>query len=585
MNHILLLIVAVIVLLLVFVMFSLDDREDDDDESPEVDSEPTPRETSEHAQEKAQEKAHEDKQRGGAAPPASTSASTSASASISASISASAPTLPASKLETTPSGPLETVRAAVGTGRNTGVAAYMEQAKAAVGSENDLRFRVLLEDLLPPPTAVNPQSAIIACLQLRFSEDAVRNVALFHQVLARAEEILQAEHTPFPPREYLAGQFSRLWVFLPDEERDDAVFEAMVDVDDVVNRFRRNLGQDDLLLSAKAVITAGIAKGEVWEIQRGQLSPPGFAGPAVFLAESLAEAARDFQVYVDAEMHRQAQSLFDFREWKPVKLRSPLPAVPFFEVVGWNKRDEIFAGAGSPEIAIRKAVAVVYRYLEFSDLSPLIGLLSDPDEKVALETLKTIEELGDERALGILKKILPETQNTILRSAIIDALGGIGKEEVVPVLLAASKDTNWQVRFSAAGALHRICGAEAMKHVTHLEQDEDGAVRAAFHRIMFLHTRKNAHLDTLTELLTDLSHRARKAATEALLEIATEHALFAVVAHFYDQEPELRRHTLRLLIGCRSPVLYACFLKLFQTADGRSKADIVTAVRRARIVS
>lgn len=533
MNSILMLIVAVIVLLLVFVMFSLDDREDDLEETPP----------------------------------------TTAAASVEAPL---------------PSSPKAVERPAMGGSGSSfphDAPSVADTRVAEVGEEGDLRFRVLLEDVLPVSTGVAVSQAVVACLQLRFSDDVLGRIEGFNQVLARAEEILQAERAPFPAREYPAGQFSRLWVFTTDEDRDDSLLEAMVDVDDVVNRFRRSLDKDDLLREAKAVIAVGVAKGEVMQVSRGQLGVPGFAGRAVFLAEALAEAARDFQVYVDAEVHRHAQSLFDFREWKPVKLRSPLPALPYFELVGWNKKDEIFAGASSEEVAVRRAVAVAYRYLEFNDLSPLLGLLSDSDEKVALEALKTLIELGDERALGILKRILPEARNTALRSAVIEALGSIGKDEVMPVLLAASKDVNWQVRFSAARALHKICGAETVKHIGHLENDEDGAVRACFHGIMYAHTRDDRHLDILQDLLTDLSQRARKAAVEALIEIGTDRALFAVVSRFREQEADLRRHLLRLLVGCKSPVLYACFLKLFQIADGRSRPDIVTAVRRAQIVS
>jgi len=452
-----------------------------------------------------------------------------------------------------------------------------------VGSSEDLKFRLLLDDQLPPPTVTTNSSAVVAVVQIRFAADLLENPAALIPVLGEAEQILSPAKAPFTFSVYPGNQMDRLWLFGMDENKDDALFEALVSAFDAQIRFKKALESSPQLLQAKARIAIGISAGEVVRIIRGPLGPISHAGKAVFLAETLAENAGDFLIYVDEQIHKLALPLFDFREWKPTKLRSPLPPISFYEVMGWNKKEEIFAFVAHKEAYARKAVAIAYRYLEFDDLAPLLSLLADSEERVALETLKTIAEIGDERTLGILKKILPEAKNAQIRSSIIEAFGAIGKDENVPTLLASTKDVNWQVRFQAVRALYRICKKEALKHLEPLKNDEDGAVKACVHKAFFQESKEEQYLTILNELLYDLSHRARKAAVDALMEIGTDEALLMVCKSFLEQEGDLRKHILRLLMEGKSPILFQCFLNIFQMADEKERPDIVAAVRRANL--
>jgi HEAT repeat protein len=137
-----------------------------------------------------------------------------------------------------------------------------------------------------------------------------------------------------------------------------------------------------------------------------------------------------------------------------------------YELVGWNKPDEIAAFANHKETNARRAVAVAYRYLNLDDkLQPLIELLSDPEEKVAIEALETVKVIGSEHSLGLLKRIFPETQDAVFRSAIIDAFASIGRSEVVPVILGSTKEASWKVRLAASRALYKLAGNESLRHL------------------------------------------------------------------------------------------------------------------------
>ncbi|MBI3038752.1 HEAT repeat domain-containing protein [bacterium] len=454
-----------------------------------------------------------------------------------------------------------------------------------VGSEIDLKFRLDLEEQLPPPTALFSRTVAVAVVQFRFTEELLNDSLKFLATLAAAEAVIDPKSAPFPYGLFLSNQMDRIWLFGMDEDRDDPIFEALVTLYDAVARFKKSLEGNSILGENKVRIAAGLSFGEVSRVVRGPMGQITHVGRAVYIAETLAESAGDFQIYVDEKVHRLALPLFDFREWKPIKLRSSIPPISFYEVLGWNKKEEIFGYAAHKENYARRAVAVAYRYLDFEELTPLLALLSDSQEDVVLETLKTITEIGDDRALGILKKILPEAAHPRVRGAIIEALGKIGKEDIIPVLLASTKDVNWQVRYCAVKGLFRIAKEAATKHLEHLENDVEGAVKALVHQILYLKTHDEKHLQILEALLTDLSIRARKSAIEALIEIGAPETLVTVTGTYQLQDQDLRRHMLRLLMECKSPVLYQCFLNIFRHANEANRADVVRAVRRAGLVS
>ncbi|MDD2997496.1 MAG: HEAT repeat domain-containing protein [Candidatus Riflebacteria bacterium] len=452
------------------------------------------------------------------------------------------------------------------------------------GSEDDLRLRIQLDERLPLPVSFEESNAVVAAVQLRFPEEVLADTDGFFKLLVRAESVFGREFS-FNFSSYSASQLDRLWLFGRDEGRDDPLFEALVVAFEVISRFKKTLENDDVLRASRVRVAVGLSMGKLLKINRGIATVPGWLGKPAYLAETLAEAAGDFCIYVDDEIHKSALPLFDFREWKPTKLRS-LPAIPFFELVGWNKPDEIAAFANHKEVYARRAVAIAYRYLDLDDkLQPLIELLSDPDEKVAIEALETVKVIGSEHSLGLLKRIFPETQDPVFRSAIIDAFASIGRNEVVPVILGSTKEANWKVRFSASKALYKLAGKDSLRHLEHLLGDPDGAVKACVNGIFFRETAQKEYAQALAELVTDLSKRTRKAAADELLAIESETTLKVVVNAFADQELELQKHILRKLECSKSKILYQCFLTIFKNSGEKIRPFIIEAVRRAGIVS
>ena len=546
MNSILMIVIAVVILLLVFVMFSLDDQEED---------------TGFLSEEKDDSSAVQNK-------------SEPAVAQISA--AEEPPPIPAEAQK-----PVEkaTVRP---------ISRQAESDKTPlleVGGEEDLRLRIMLDQRLSSPADAEDRDAVVAAVQIRFPEEVLTDRESLLKLIRRAEAVFDKPFS-FDFSCFAGSQLDRIWVFGRDEGRDDALFEALVVSFEVISRFKRTLENDSILRESRARVAVGLAMGKLVRIGRGMVAEPTWVGKPAYLAETLAEAALDFSIYVSEDIHKAALPLFDFREWKPVKLRSSLPPVPTYELIGWNKPEEIAAFASHQDATARRAVAVAYRYLELdSKLQPLVELIGDSDEKVALEALETVKVIGNEHALGLLKRIFPETQDPLFRSAIIDAFASIGRNEVVPVMLGSTKEASWKVRLAAARALHKLDGNDALKHLESLLNDPDGAVQACVNGAFYRATGKKDYLDVLTGLITDLSKRTRKAAADELLDTESDAALKAVIASFSEQEFELQKHILRRLEFSKSKILYQCFLSIFKTSGEKIRPFIVEAVRRAGLVN
>ncbi len=546
MNSILMIVIAVVILLLVFVMFSLDDQEEDTGFlSEEKDSAPAIKSQTE-------------------------------SESVATAAEPPAPEQPQEPQKSVEKAPVRQIPRPA----DAETIPLLE-----VGGEEDLRLRIMLDQRLAAPADTEDHDAVVAAVQIRFPEEVLADRETLLKLIRRAEAVFDKQFS-FDYSCFAGSQLDRLWVFGRDEGRDDALFEALVVSFEVISRFKRTLESDSILRESRARVAVGLAMGKLVRIGRGMVAEPTWVGKPAYLAETLAEAALDFSIYVSEDIHKAALPLFDFREWKPVKLRSPLPPIPTYELVGWNKPEEIASFASHKDAAARRAVAVAYRYLELdSKLQPLVELIGDADEKVALEALETVKVIGSEHSLGLLKRIFPETQDPVFRSAIIDAFASIGRNEVVPVILGSSKEASWKVRLSAARALHKLAGNDALKHLEHLLDDPDGAVKACVNGVFYRATGKKEYLDVLTGLITDLSKRTRKAAADELLDVESDVTLRTVIASFSEQEFELQKHILRRLEFSRSKILYQCFLAIFKNSGEKIRPFIVEAVRRAGLVN
>lgn len=461
-----------------------------------------------------------------------------------------------------------------------------------VGSEEDLRLRLNLKHNIATPTAITKNKCVAAVIQLRFPEDVIRNSPDFVNVLAHAEKIFDDDFS-FGFDSYQAYQsyrgpqvthINRVWIFEPKEDRN-VVVEALIDAYEATIRFRQALEKDAVLRDNKVKIAIGLSAGEMAFVNRGVNTEPTMFGKPVYMAESLVEVVSDFGIYVDSSIHEIALPLFDFREWKPTVIRQTLPAVPLFELVGWNKPEEIASYVKHEEAEARKTIAIAYRYFELTDMHPLIDLMSDKDMDVVREAVETISFLHSDTMNGTLKLKLPEITEPDIRSKIIEAFGNAGNDSVIPLVMASTHESSWKVRLAATKALHQLGGKEMLPKLEDMLKDPDSIVRVAANYIYYKETKKPEFFDVLVEFLADASKRARATAVDYLIEIGSDRALKEITGAFGNQELDLQKHILSKMLGSKSKILYQCFLTMFKNAGEELRPYIVEAVRRAGIVS
>ena len=452
-----------------------------------------------------------------------------------------------------------------------------------VGKEDDLRLRLELKQNIAKPVSVEKSKCVAAVVQLRFPDDIIRNSKDFVEVLTHAEKVFDKAFT-FEFDTYQTTQFNRIWIFEPAEGRD-VIIESLIDAYEVTIRFRKALESDKVLKESRVKIAVGLSAGEMTFINRGVISEPGLFGRPIYLAETLAEIVGDFGIYVDSTIHNATTTLFDLREWKPTVVRATLPAIPLFELVGWNKPDEIAQYTKHEDASARRAVAVAYRYFELEDMHPLIELLGDKDPSVVFEAISTISFIGSEKTNGVLKLRLPEATDPEIKSKIIEAFGNAGKPSVLPVVLASTKEKSWKVRLAATKALYQLGGEEALVHLEGMLNDPDTIVRVVANSIFYKETNKQEYLSFLIAALGDASKRARATAVDCLMAIGTDRALKEITNSFANQDTDLQKHILTKMVGSKSKILYQCFLTMFKNSSEALRPHIVEAVRRAGIVS
>ncbi len=452
-----------------------------------------------------------------------------------------------------------------------------------VGSEDDLRLRLDLRHNLAKPVSLEKSKCVAAVVQLRFPDEVIRNSNDFINILAHAEKVFEKDFS-FEFNSYLASQFNRILIFEPSDGRD-VIIESLIVAYEITIRFRKALESDQVLKENKVKIGIGLSSGEMTFVNRGVDAELTMFGKPIYLAETLAEIVGDFGIYVDSSIHNATLPLFDFREWKPTIVRATLPAIPLFELVGWNKPDEIAQYIKHEDVSARRAVAVAYKYFELEDLHPLIELLTDKDSTVVFEAIRTISYIGSEKTNGVLKLRLPEANDPEIKSKIIEAFGNAGNPSVLPVVLASTKENSWKVRLAATKSLYQLGGGEALNHLQVMLNDPDSSVRVVANSIFFKETNNTSYFNILVEALSDASKRARATAVDCLMAIGTDRALKEITNAFGNQEIDLQKHILTKMVNSKSKILYQCFLTIFKNSSEALRPHVVEAVRRAGIVS
>ncbi len=452
------------------------------------------------------------------------------------------------------------------------------------GGEEDMALQMNLFETIAPPSGISEIEGIALIIQFRFPREEFDNTETLAVLLKKAEEVFFTP-LPFEFTSSLSSHLDRLLIFTETpgdiKGRDNPLFEALVTAYEVIRRFRQLLTSEKLLTDAKVKIAAGVAKGPILALQRGFSNSIQWFGKTVYLAETLAEVASDFSIYVDTDIYRETLPLFNFREWKPVMLRQTMPPLPIYELVGWNNVKDIASYASDSDPNVRRMVAVAYRYLELPGMQPLIELLSDKVPAVLEEALKTAVDIASPSVMPLLKKIMPEQKDPAIRAGIIDAIAAAKPIDMTPLLLASLREADWRVRLAAVKALYAVSGKNAVQYIEPMLQDPDNAVRVAVNRILYEETKKQGFFDNLVDFLGDLSRRTSLLAADALLSYDTEASIREIATAFPKMDEAIQKHILRKLEKSKVKNLYKIYVTLFKRSGDNIRPYIVEAVKRS----
>lgn len=458
------------------------------------------------------------------------------------------------------------------------------------GDQEDFELRIQTYNALQPLNYIKKENAVVVAINTKISEQALTTENSLTSAYKKLEEVLDLNYIQFS--EHLVTKqllhADRALIFFVNPNLDyDPYFEAVFSAYLLVAKFKKNLETCSELSEAGAKISIGISSGEVIILNRGPFVTENVKGKPVFIAELLALSASDFQIFIDETIYNSAQVWFDLREWIPMKLWHTLPAMKFYEIIGWNKKEEIYSYINHQNASVRKAVATAFKYLEFEELMPLHHLASDNDESVALEAIKTLAEIKDDRSLAVLKKLVTETKNPFIRSEVINALGNLQKSDLMPIFLGYIKDIHWRVRRNSIYAIYNTLGEDSIKHIEQLLSDENGAVRAAALEVFYKVTKNSVYLKELKNLLNDLSVRARKSAILALCSINTNESLAIIVSTFPELDNDLQRFTIAQIQNLNLPQdkKWQYLLSFYKASNEKTRAEIVNLVNNNILTS
>ncbi|MBZ0317428.1 MAG: HEAT repeat domain-containing protein [Anaerolineae bacterium] len=176
--------------------------------------------------------------------------------------------------------------------------------------------------------------------------------------------------------------------------------------------------------------------------------------------------------------------------------------------------------------AIRMDIIAALKQFGTKSTLPLLGLLSDADQRVRAIAAEALGNVDDPRILAPLMRALNDSASEVRINA-AEALGKLGDLRAVEPLIRALYDSAGGVRESAAGALGKLNDARAIEPLIEALSDPNMLVQTqAMNALAAMRTPQA--VEPLTSLLTNTGTYMERKVVWALREIGTPEALAAI---------------------------------------------------------
>ena len=171
--------------------------------------------------------------------------------------------------------------------------------------------------------------------------------------------------------------------------------------------------------------------------------------------------------------------------------------------------------------------------------------LTDVDEKVRLDAVRLLAEIGSEQAGALLIGVLGD-ESAQVRAEAANALGERGGDTAIPILQGMLHDADGVVRETAIDALTDIGGAESARVLSAFLDNAEASMREQTVEALAVIGGPIA-TQALLRAMEDKEYDVRKVAIHALADIGDEDAVRAITRALDDEELSLRQEAARAL--------------------------------------
>jgi len=179
----------------------------------------------------------------------------------------------------------------------------------------------------------------------------------------------------------------------------------------------------------------------------------------------------------------------------------------------------------------------------------LITALADPHDWVRVQVADALGKVGDSRAAQIVAQHLHSEEDAHVRATLIQTLGNIGDEKMLPVLALYLEDSDSRVRANCVEAVSRLKISEASLKTALLKlvNDPSNRVRANI-AISLLSIGEEKGREILEKMLVSKDEFMRASATYALGEVRESGDKSRLIELLADSSLLVRKNAVRSLV-------------------------------------
>ncbi|MFB6083648.1 MAG: HEAT repeat domain-containing protein [Halorientalis sp.] len=206
----------------------------------------------------------------------------------------------------------------------------------------------------------------------------------------------------------------------------------------------------------------------------------------------------------------------------------------------WAKAKAFAQALGADVPELRMAAANALGELGKTDVLPkLLERLDDPDPRVRARVARACGRLADARATDALIERLSDPKAEVRREA-AEALGNIGNRQALTALLSMFDDDRAPIRRIAVGAMGNFGDARPVEGLVSALSDDDASVRR---------TAVYSIIELLSNVPTDQSHEIRETVVEQLNRTDDESVLVPMIDILEESTQNRQRRNTAWLLG------------------------------------